>query len=169
MKTMELTQDRLKQVLMYEPDSGIFYWISRPSNRVSIGDKAGVVGAAHGYRLIRIDGTLYRSCRLVWLYVHGRWPAEEIDHINRDRQDDRLFNLREVSRDENARNTKLRSDNKSGHRVVFLHPKLNLWLASTRVSGKSKHIGYFKTKQEAIVAYEAFSQRTLAHITSSSA
>ena len=98
-----LTQERLKEVLDYEPETGVFTWKQNYQKRF-IGKRAGSF-THEGYRRITVDRKEYRAARLAWLYVHGEWPSEVIDHINRDRSDDRISNLRDVSPRVNSKNT----------------------------------------------------------------
>ena len=96
MATNSITQDDLKSLLTYDPDTGEFRWrFSRP--RCAKGALAGTA-SYHGYTVIKINGRSYRAHRLAWLYEYGRWPNGELDHINRRRSDNTIANLREVSR-----------------------------------------------------------------------
>ena len=98
MRDKVVTQRRLLELLHYNPDTGVFTW--RCGNRA--GKRAG--SNSEGYRLIRADGRLYRASRLAWLYVHGRWPDEQMDHINGNRADDRMSNLRPATAQQNCAN-----------------------------------------------------------------
>jgi hypothetical protein len=99
---MSLTAERVRELLEYDADTGILRWRVRRGTVVS-GRIAGHLDAK-GYMALGIDGRLYRLHRVVWLHVYGAWPTQEIDHINRVRHDNRLANLRDVSRLVNARN-----------------------------------------------------------------
>lgn len=99
-----INQKRLKEVLDYDPATGVFTWRVELNARGKVGDPAGC--NSWGYRVIRIDGRLYGAHRLVWLYVHGRWPDAMIDHVNGDRSDNRIENLREANSVQNAHNAK---------------------------------------------------------------
>jgi len=152
-----LTQERLKEVLDYNPETGVFVW------RVSKGPcKAGsVAGNAHitGYVLIAIDGKKHRAHRLAWLYVHGVWPDKDIDHINRIRTDNRIANLRDVSKSENQWNSSARCDNTSGYLGVCWHKQRSKWHAQIRVCEKRLHLGYFNTLEAANAAYMAAKEK----------
>jgi hypothetical protein len=98
-----LTQQRLHELLHYDPSTGAFTWRVAPNRRIIAGSVAGVT-ETNGYRRIRIDGRQYGAHRLAWLYMHGEFPPNDIDHINRTRDDNRSTNLRAVTRKENMTN-----------------------------------------------------------------
>ena len=111
-----LTADQLRAVLDYDPATVIFTWRDRPDIRPSAnamrrGTVAGTTNSKHGYIAICIHGRLYLGHRLAWLYVYGRWPAEEIDHINEVRTDNGIANLRESTHRQNNTRSKARKDN----------------------------------------------------------
>lgn len=149
-----LTQSRIRELLEYEAGSGVFKWRKRTSNRIRVGDIAGV-RAVNGYTYIAIDNYRLLAHRVAWFYVYGEWPKEQIDHINRDRADNRLANLREASVSGNACNGTLRSTNTSGYRGVSLDKRKTKkkWLAQIVKDGHQICIGYFLTKEEAYDAY----------------
>jgi hypothetical protein len=143
-----LTQEQLKRVLSYNPESGKFIWIKRISIRINVGGIAGVVHP-HGYRYITVFGKRYKASRLAWLYTTGTWPQNQIDHINRDRLDDRFCNLREVT---NAQNQHNRGVNKSGTITnipgVYLTPNYT-YMARLKHQGNYVFRKNFKTLEEA--------------------
>ena len=150
MATHSITQERLKSLLTYDPDTGQFHWrVSR--GRVRGGDKAGTSDGL-GYVQLRVDGYNYKAHRLVWLYVYGDWPPAEIDHINRIRSDNRLANLRAVTRAQNHQNRNLPVHNTSGHVGVSFHKRSGRWRADIKVEGTQRTIGLYDTKQDAIAA-----------------
>ena len=153
MATNILTQDRLKQLLNYDPETGKFTWRVSVST-VRTGNTAGTTDPK-GYVRIAIDRKVYAAHRLAWLYAHGSWPANEIDHINRQRSDNRICNLREADRSLNCHNSNIRKDNISGHRGVGWHKHQKKWRARISLSGQMKELGYFKDKESAIAAYNA--------------
>jgi hypothetical protein len=144
-----LTQERLKELLTYNPDTGEFRWSITPRSGV----RAGAVAGNHGdgcWR-IRIDRVAYKAHRLAWLYVHGRWPGSEIDHVNGNPIDNRLCNLREAAHDQNLGNCKRRADNTSGRKgVARSSAKSERWRAHFR----GQYLGSFATKEEAHAAYQ---------------
>jgi len=145
-----MTPERLKELVRYCPDTGVFTW-AKPRRRCRLGGKTGCV-AKNGYVVIRLDDVLYLAHRLAWLYQTGNWPQEQVDHINGDRSDNRWVNLREVSNMENAQNTrKPRPGNKSG--FLGVRKENSKWLAEIKVNYKPIRIGLFDTPEEAHQAY----------------
>jgi len=118
-KVDKLTYDRLKEVLFYDQNTGIFLWKYSKQSRF-VGEIAGSKNNK-GYRSISIDGVLYKEHRLAWFYVYGKWPENEIDHINRIKIDNKISNLREVTKSQNRQNINVKKNNKSGCRGVSWH------------------------------------------------
>jgi HNH endonuclease/AP2 domain len=151
-----LTQERLKELLSYDPETGEFIWfVSRQGGAGKAGMIAGLVGVNNcGYKLICIDYVMYLSHRLVWLYVHGRWPYHQIDHINGKRDDNRLINLREATQTQNNQNIrKPQSNNTSGYLGAYWDKRKGKWGATIQLNKKSTFLGYFNTVEEASRAY----------------
>ena len=150
----QLTQQQLKELLNYEKDTGIFTWKNPRANRCKPGDIAGAIN--RGYLLIGItvDGIalLYGAHRLAWLYEYGRFPNKDIDHINHDKSDNRISNLREVNHITNMKNQKIRSTNKSGFTGVSWDKNLKKWRAMITVNRTNMHLGCFTDKNDAIEA-----------------
>lgn len=144
-----LTAERLREVLQYHPETGQFTWKLNPSC-VRIGKIAGTL-LEKGYVKIAIDKRAHMAHRLAWLYVHGEWPDGYIDHINRNKSDNRISNLRVVGRNENMQNQGLHKRNTSGFRGVSEFK--NRWRARISVNGKDKYLGRFKDKESAYEAY----------------
>ncbi len=151
--TKPLTQSRLKELLRYLPTLGIFLWQETGKGR----RRNHIAGGMNtdGYIAIRIGGRTYKAHRLAWLYVHGAWPAEEIDHLNHVRHDNRLVNLREATRRDNGRNQSLFTTNTSGVPGVRYKVQQKAWQADIKVDGRHLHLGYFPSKSEAIAARKA--------------
>lgn len=150
----DVTVGRVRQLLDYNPESGAFLWKIATSSKNPVGSVAGVVNNA-GYRLISIDGKKYLAHRLAWLYVHGVWPKGDIDHINRDKLDNRLINLREATRTQNNVNSKVRSDNTSGYRGVTWHRDSQKWRVTVHLNKKQYQVGMFESLEEAVEAQKA--------------
>lgn len=157
-----LTQKRLKEVLNYCPETGVFTRKIRTSNRVKVGAPAGCT-TSQGYVAIRVDRRRYKAHRLAWLYVHGVWPNNDIDHDDRDRSNNRIDNLRDVTHKQNHENTGLRDDNTSGFRGVSSEPRTSKWVARIMHHGKQVNLGTFPTPESASEAYEAMRDRLYTH------
>jgi hypothetical protein len=151
---IELTQERLKSLLNYNPETGEFTrLVSRRSYQA--GEIAGCLKRDRSekvYIIIKIDGKNYRAHRLVWLYSYGKWPKNDIDHIDQDSTNNRLINLRDVSHAENGKNRKMSKRNNSGVTGVCFHNKAQKWMARIKVNGKGIYLGYFELKDDAITA-----------------
>lgn len=158
-----LTQDRLKELLHYDPATGIFTWL-RPCNRFSQVKPGDFAGALHkrGYIHIKVEGRCYKAHRLAWLYVYGRWPAPAIDHINRDKKDNRLTNLREVTHLKNMQNKSIYRQNVSGRPGVTPHRNTGRWVAQVQVNHRNHYLGIFDTPELAANAYHEARRRLLA-------
>jgi hypothetical protein len=148
----EITLARLRQVLDYSPQTGVFTWRERVAKCVHIGGVAGCKEKRIGYITIGVDGQIYKAHRLAWLYMTGNWPIKFIDHINGQKSDNRFENLREVCEDGNAQNIrKPNKRNKSGFLGVIRFQ--NKWRANITVNGKTRRIGDYNTPEEAHQAY----------------
>ena len=148
----ELSQSRLRSLLHYDPSTGVFTRRVSTNNRVKPGDIAGSKDMA-GYSKIMVNNKLYKAHRLAWFYVHGAWPCRELDHINGDRSDNRLCNLREATSAENKQNIKARADNKVGY--LGVSPYRSKYQARIRVDGTQIYLGNFDTPEQAHQAYLA--------------
>ncbi|WP_298965117.1 HNH endonuclease signature motif containing protein [uncultured Roseibium sp.] len=156
----DLTQAMAKQLLSYDADTGKFTWKNRERqhfkserdwkiwNTKNAGKEAFTAKDAKGYSVGRIFGRACKAHRIAWLMTHGCHP-DVIDHINGDPADNRAQNLRNVSHKANGRNTKLSANNSSGINGVFWDKKRQQWEAKIKVDGRSKHLGYFKSKEDA--------------------
>lgn len=144
--------DALRTLLEYDAVTGIFTWrVSRGRNKV--GTVAGSLNSS-GYLQIRIYGYKYYAHRLAWLYTYKTWPVSDLDHINKIKIDNRIINLREVTRSENQQNRVIPVTNKSGFRGVYWHKSVGKWCASIKLNNKNYHLGYYDTPEEASSVYE---------------
>ncbi len=150
----ELTAECLRSVLHYDQETGIFTWKVSTSRRVKVGDVAGSQNGG-GYLQISVQSRLQLAHRLAWLYIHGSWPKDQIDHINRIRTDNRISNLREVSHKQNMQNRSKPSTNTSGHTGVRWNKQRSKWQAYIMHNRKHLHLGYFSILEEAVAARKA--------------
>lgn len=142
--------NQLRKEYSYDPITGIFTRIkSRCKNWVGV--RAGSIHSGR-YRHFAVNKIDYLEHRLAWLYVHGRWPNEDIDHINGNGQDNRLCNLREATHTENLRNMKRRY-NSCGHKGIYFHRQKKKWAARIRIDWKVIRLGYFESPKDAHMAY----------------
>ena len=119
------SQERLKELLNYDPDTGVFTWKVK-RHGVTSGSEAGCI-EKYGYRYIKVDGAQYFAHRLAWMYVHGVDPAElQIDHVNQVKDDNKMSNLRLATHQQNQRNNKSKG--------ICLHKKSNKWHANIRIN-----------------------------------
>lgn len=152
-----LTQKRLKELLHYDPYTGVFTWVAKSSiqSRIKIGDVAGGVDKSNGYVKVRVDGKKYKAHRLAFLYMTGNWPSDQVDHIDHVRSNNAWANLREATFEVNGRNASLRSNNSSGHNGIYYHKSRKRWVVQLWVGEgherKQKTIGYFKDFESAVI------------------
>ena len=153
-KKKELDIELLRETFSYEPETGRLVWVKLTPRvrRSSLGNEAGTLDRASGYRFIDFKGARYLAHRLIWAYVHGAMPDGFIDHINRIRDDNRISNLRVVDASGNAQNRACYNLGKTGFAGVIKHH--NRYRA-TISPGKQKKInlGSFRTPEEAHARY----------------
>jgi hypothetical protein len=146
-----ITQSELKEVLDYNPDTGVFTWIKSIGRRVKAGDVAGSKND-RGYIRIEIKGKCYKAHRLAHLYMTGTFPENFIDHINHIKDDNRWTNLRDATKSQNQANQPKPKTNTSGYKGVVRCR--NKWRATIHYMNKTIHIGSYNTPQEAAEAYK---------------
>lgn len=162
----------VRQLLRYDPASGKLFWRYRPrwlfasdrAHKVWNARYAGAEALAytdnHGYRMGAILKQRHmKSHRAIWAIVHGKWPDEFIDHINGDRSDNRIVNLREASRQDNQRNVAMNHRNRSGTLGVYWLKKCRRWWAYIGSGGARETLGYFEKKSDAVAARKSAEQR----------
>ena len=146
-----ITKERLRELVSYDAVTGKFTRLVRRTN----GKDAGWPDR-NGYLYMMIDGKTYAYHRLVWLHVHGKFPDHEIDHINGNKADNRIANLRDVTRSQNMQNeVKARKSSSSGFMGTSFRKDRGTWVATIKVNGKRKRLGAFATPQDAEAAYIA--------------
>ena len=153
MENRSIAQERVRELFIYDPGSGVF------TRRIATGrhgrHRAGVVAGTRekrGYILISVDGLQYMAHRLAWLYVHGEMPSTDIDHINNVKDDNRIANLRLVTRKQNMQNVLFHKHNTSGFKGVSWHAPRSKWRAYIFCDYKQIHLGLFDTKEAAAAA-----------------
>ena len=150
----ELDQDRLQEILRYEPEIGEFFWLRRSGKGARndlAGKRAGHLGHK-GYLAIEIGSKEYRAHRLAWLYVYGDWPEDQIDHINRIKNDNRIANLRVATNGQNGANSNPKPSY-SGLKGAHWHSRDKKWFSHIWHNGKQTSLGRFATAEAAHVAY----------------
>lgn len=143
-----ITQEELKRVMHYDEKNGLFTWIGSKSNRAKNGSIAGTL--SKGYIRIQIGETVHSAHRLAWLYMYGNLPENHIDHINHIRSDNRIDNIRLVSRGENNRNLSISKRNNSGVIGVSWDAKRNKWRSQICINGKNTGLGRFNNFDDAV-------------------
>jgi len=167
--------ETLRQLLRYEPETGKLFWRERGPewfkggqslgdakktwNKRFSGKEAFTAVCGSGYHHGTVFGSFLMAHRVSWAVYYGRWPDNEIDHINCNKLDNRICNLREATRSENQRNTRVHKDSKSGVKGVYYYPPTKRWVAKIRVNGVNTHIGYFETMELARDAYRDADKR----------
>lgn len=147
----ELTQEYLKTVLHYDPDTGLFRWAT-PRRKVRVGDLAGKANKA-GYLIITIDQRAYRAHRLAWFYMTGTWPENDVDHKDTVRHHNWWTNLRPATRTQNNANARRTKTNTTGFKGASVCGQTKLIRAQIRINKQRVHLGYFRTAEEAHAAY----------------
>lgn len=151
--SVEITAERLRYLLHYDPETGVFRWRVSTSHRMPVGSVAGA--NSHGYTTIGIDGRRYVASNLAWLYVTGDWPITGIDHRDQDKSNNRWGNLRLADQSQNNANSKTRRDSTSGVRGVSWDKEKGKWEAHVGWKGRKHHVGYFDSIEEASKARDA--------------
>lgn len=144
----------LREHLSYDCDTGHFHWLKPTARNIKVGSLAGRLMDC-GYWQITLNRKGYMAHRLAWLHTYGHWPAKRIDHINRNRSDNRIVNLRDVSSAENSWNAALLASNKSGAPGVIWRECYQRWQASIKRKGKMHFLGNFADFEAAAAARRA--------------
>ena len=143
-----ITQEEVKALFNYDSETGKLTNACNRGCRAMKGEEAGFLNK-EGYLCVKIEKKQYRAHRIIWLYVNGSFEDEVIDHINGDKQDNRIENLRCISRSGNAKNQKLRATNKSKVAGVHWHRATSKWVVQVSFD-KQRHVGCFDDFFEAV-------------------
>jgi hypothetical protein len=160
---MELTQAELKEILHYDPETGIFRWRYSVARRVKPWDVAGC--GTKNYAHLKINNKTYKAHRLAWLYMTGSWPIDQIDHKDRNKENNKWENLRPATNKQNQENVGLSKANTSNYRGVSWISTRKKWEASLQHNKQRISLGYFKTAEEAAKAAAAKRAELFTHDT----
>jgi len=141
----------MNTLLRYNPNTGVFTWLANRNIQTFAGDVAGSI-KKDGYIAIGVNKKYYKAHRLAWLFTYGVWPTSQIDHINGDRTDNRIVNLRESTSAQNHQNRKLPKTNTSGYMGVYKDVS-GKWAARIRIAPTRVFLGLFDTPEQAAKAY----------------
>ena len=148
---------------LFEYREGNLWWRVRPSTNVDILKPAGSA-RPKGRRQIQVKGKSYLTHRLIWLYVYGKFPDGQVDHINGDPSDNRIENLRDVTNQENHKNRSKPRSNTSGHIGVHWDKDREKWRARIKLDGVEQHLGFFNVLEDAAAARQAASVKHGFHV-----
>lgn len=147
---MTITQERLKELVNYDPNTGVFTNKAQRGNLLA-GAETGYEDG--GYIKLRLDKKLYKAHRLAFLYMTGSFPSSDTDHVNGIKNDNRFCNLRQATRGENMMNIGIKKHNTSGYKGVTFYKKTGKWKAQIQANKKKISLGYFDDIREAAEAY----------------
>lgn len=148
-----MNTDCLSNFFKYDPDTGAVYWIANGKGRIK--KKAAGTKLKSGYIGICHNGKRYMAHRIAWFLYHGKWPEDQIDHINGERADNRICNLREATNSQNGKNLKINANNKTGVTGVCFDKQTQKWRAYIRVDFKMIDLGRFADFNYAVDARRA--------------
>jgi hypothetical protein len=168
----DLTAENLLKLLDYDRETGVFTWRTRSRdlfiketdcrgwNKKYAGKEAGrFLSGRSKYRVIRLFYKEWYSHRLAWLYVYGKWPKDQIDHINGDKGDNRIANLRDATPQQNSANTSTRKNGTSGFKGVTFNKNAQKWVAQLFWGGKGYWLGFHDSPKLASLAYNACAEK----------
>lgn len=149
----DLTAQRVRELMQYDPETGVFKWLVKPNRNIRVGEVVGTSRGSGQCLQTKIDGYFYRLHRLAWLYVYGSWPEADIDHIDGNPANNALANLRDVSRSVNLQNRRKAMGHNKSAGILGVSKKRNKWRARIKVNGRQISLGHFDTIEEAQAAY----------------
>lgn len=148
-----ITKEQLAELLDYCEETGVFTWKSAHHWRAKPGMVAGNIDPSHGYCKIGVLGANYYAHRLAWLVVHGEFPNEQVDHIDGNRTNNAIKNLRLATQSENNQNLRAPRGDRKGQLLGVYRTESGRWRAAIRINKKSIHLGNFDTQEGAYEAY----------------
>lgn len=157
-----LTAERVRQILVYDPETGVFVWRLKTAAKTVVGKRAGT-HPPMGYSVIRVAKRNYYAHVLAWVYMTGKWPHKQIDHINRVRGDNRWSNLREATNKQNHENSSPPSTSISGVKGVSRCKQTGRWLSRITHNGTMRNLGRFSDFGDAVAARRAAEDRLFTH------
>lgn len=155
-------KEKCLEKLRYDAETGLLTWVSNGTRGVKSGDVAGYK-MKDGYILLSVAGKRVLAHRVAWLFAYGDFPEGNLDHINRDRADNRICNLRNAAPAQNAQNRAKNRLNTSGYKGVTWHKRDKKWQAGLTLNGKTVHLGLYDTAEAAYEAYKAGSKKHQTH------
>lgn len=158
----ELTQERARELFNYDPDTGVVTRKITTSHNAIKGSTVGYVTTS-GYLSLSVQNKHYYVHRIIWLLVYGNFPSDQTDHKNQIRTDNRLSNLRSVTRKTNSKNKRLPSNNTSGSMGVYWSKHSGKWLSAIQINGKAIHLGSFEHFKDALVVRKSAEQKYSFH------
>lgn len=160
-KRQTLTAELLRELVDYDPATGLFVWKQKRRGQVVPGSIAGHIDK-DGYRIFMLAGVSYRAHRVAWFWCHGTFPKQELDHINGNKDDNRVANLREANKSENQQNLACaRVTNGTG--LLGAHKSHTMFEARIKLNGITRRLGRFKTPEEAHLEYLRVKQNIHTH------
>ena len=155
-------KDECFRKLNYDQETGVFTWKHDGTRGVKAGHVAGS-RMTSGYIALSVSGKKALGHRIAWLFAHGEFAQGNIDHINRDKSDNRISNLRLATHEQNAQNRLKNCKNTSGYKGVTWHKRDKRWQAAITIKGKVLHLGYYKNPEQASIAYIEASKKYQSH------
>jgi hypothetical protein len=147
----ELTHEHLTHLMECNPFWGVLFWKNPQTNRVRVGEQVGSLMRG-GYRQTSIDGERYLIHRLIWFYVHKEWPNGFLDHINQNKRDNSIQNLRVVTNSENMHNRGATVKSTTGQKGIYIHKPSGRYRVMVKHNYKMHHGGYYHTIEAALTA-----------------
>lgn len=148
----DLAPEYVREILDYDPITGLLRWKKSLARRIKVGDVAGS-SQLKGRIKLGIANKDYMAHRLIWVWMTGKWPASEVDHIDMDCANNRWNNLREATPAQNHQNKKRMSNNTSGYKGVHFDKRRRIWISYIKVAKKRISLGDFNSAEEAYAAY----------------